>query len=104
MNIIEGDRDCCRMLLRTICRNANAATGRNLRNIENEADVLLDVENLKSNIDKTCSKISFAELPEEENWKIDAVKELSKIKSNHLTVDGFTIEEVDDILQFICVT
>ena len=92
------------LLLRTICRNANATTGRNLRNIETEADILLDVENLKSKIDMTCANVSFSEVPGGEKWRINAMKELSKIKSNHLTVHGFTSEEVDEMLQFICVT
>ena len=104
MNIIDGDRDSSRLLLRTICRNANATTGRNLRNIETKADSLLDVENIKFKIDMTCDKVSCAEIPMGENWRINAVKELSKIKSNHLTVDGFTIEEVDEMLEFICIT
>ena len=104
MNIIDGVRHSSRPLLRTICRNANATTGRNLRNIETEADILLDLENLKSKIDMTCDEVSFAEIPMGENWRINAVKELSKIKSNHLTVHGFTSEEVDEMLQFFSVT
>ena len=103
-NIIDGDRDSCRLLLRTICKNANATTGRNLRNIEGEAGIMLDVENLKSKIDMVSDKVSFADIPLGESWKINAVKELSKIKSNHLQVDEFTSEEVDEMLQFICVS
>ena len=104
MNIIDVDRHSCRMLLRTISMNANASTGRNLRNIGLETGMQLDVENLNSKIDMACDKVSFADVPLGESWKIDAVKELSKIKSNHLTVEGFSNEEVDEILQFICVS
>jgi hypothetical protein len=50
MNIIDGDRYSYRLLLRTISMNANASTGRNLRNIGLETGMLLDVENLNSQI------------------------------------------------------
>ena len=63
MNIIDGDRHSCRMLLRTISMNANASTGRNLRNIGLETGMLLYVENLNSKIDMACDKVSFADIP-----------------------------------------
>ena len=46
--------------------------------------------------------LSFAELPEEELWRIAAAKEVSLIKSNHLYVDGFANDELEEIIRFIC--
>ena len=79
--------------------NTNSTTGNNLRNVELETGSVLIVEELKSKINAVCERISFAELPEEELWRIAAV---SLIKSNHLYVDGFANNELEEILRFIC--
>ena len=46
--------------------------------------------------------LSFAEIPEEELWRIAAAKEVSLIKSNHVYVDGFKADEIEEILRFMC--
>ena len=82
--------------------NTNSTTGNNLRNIELETGSVLKVEELKSKINAVCERLSFAELPEEELWRIAAAKEVSLIKSNHLYVEGFANDELEEILRFIC--
>ena len=46
--------------------------------------------------------LSFAEILEEELWRIAAAKEVSLIKSNHLYVDGFANDKFEEILRFMC--
>ena len=57
---------------------------------------------MKHQLDNILDKICFARIPENELWRIDSVKELSQIKSGHLKLEGFSVEEIEDMLQFIC--
>ena len=101
---MEGEKPSCKFLLRTIYRNTNAVTGKNIRNIEIETGFNIDIYNMKHNLDNILNKIWFARIPENELWRINSVKELSQIKSGHLKLEGFSIEEIEDMLQFICVS
>ena len=62
----------------------------------------LKVEELQAKINSICDRLSFAELPEEESWRIEAAKEVSLIKSKHLYVEGFDNAGLEEILRFIC--
>ena len=64
----------------------------------------LDTEDIKSKIEEVCEKISFAEMPEDQLWRVASVKELSLIKSKNLQVEGFSSDEIDEMLQYICVS
>ena len=103
-SILKGENRSCKLLLRTIFENSNSTTGKNIRNIELEADFKLDLELMNLKIDKVCDKISFADVPEAQLWRISAAKEAAQIKSKHLHLEGFKDEEVDEILRFICVS
>ena len=56
MNIIDGDRHSCRLLLRTI-------SWKKLEEIGRETGMLLDVENLNYKIGMACDMVSFADIP-----------------------------------------
>ena len=75
-----------------------------MRNIELEVGSKLKMENHQLNIDKVCDNISFATVPDGNMWKINAAKELSLVKSKHLIVDGFTDDEIEEMLQFTCIS
>ena len=90
------------ILLRTIIGNTNSTAGNNFRNIELETGLVLDVENVKAKLNRICDELSFAEIPEEELWRIAAARELSLVKSIHLFVDGFASDELEEMLRFIC--
>ena len=47
-------------------------------------------------------KMKYHEVDEAERWRIDAILELTDVKFNQATIEGFTFEEVDEILGFIC--
>jgi hypothetical protein len=79
-----------------------ATTGNNLRNIELETGSELEIEDLEYKINPVCDMLSFAEIPEGELWIIDAVKVVSLIKSNHLSVDGFANDEIEEIIRLMC--
>ena len=47
-------------------------------------------------------KIKYAELADDERWRVDIINELTDVKFGQMTFDGFTTEECDDILHFAC--
>ena len=102
--ILEGEKSSCRLLLRTILGTTHSTTGNNIRKIGLEAGLRLDTEDIKSKIEEVCEKISFAEMPEDQLWRVASVKELSLIKSKNLQVEGFSSDEIDEMLQYICVS
>ena len=94
-SIVKGEKSSCKILLRTIVENCNSTTGRNMRNIELEAGHKVDMEARMMNIDLICDRISFADIPDEQQWRIIAAKEATQIKSKHLPLEGFNNDEVD---------
>ena len=72
--------------------------------MELDAGLKLDIEDLKPKIETTCNKISFTDTPEEEQWRISLLKELSQAKSKHLHVEGFSSDEIEDMLRFISIS
>ena len=103
VNVIpEGKKSSCKFLLRTIAGNCNSTTGKNMRNIELEVGFQVNMENL--NVDEVCEHIHFETVPDDNMWRINAAKELSLVKSQHLIVDGFTNDEVEEMIEFICVS
>ena len=64
----------------------------------------LDMEDIKSKIDVVSAVISFSSVLEDQMWRIGAVKEVAQIKSKHLNLEGFTDNEVEEILRFLCVS
>ena len=101
---MEGDKRSCKFLLRTISGNSNTTTGKNIKNVETEAGLKLELETLKSKIDLVCEKIGFEDIPAGQEWKIDAAKEVALIKAKHLHLEGFTADEIEEILRVICIS
>ena len=83
-SIVEGDKRSCKLLLRTISENSNTITGKNIKNIETEAGLKLELETLKSKIYLVCEKIIFEDIPAGHEWKIDAAKEVALIKAKRI--------------------
>ena len=104
VSILEGNNSSCKLLLRTIFGTSNSTTGSNIRKIENEAGITLGHEDIKHKIDTICDKINFAEVPEDQMWRIDSARELSLLKSRNLHLEGFSPEEIEEMLEYICVS
>ena len=48
--------------------------------------------------------IKYCEVPQKELWRIAMVKETIRVRDNELVVPGFSNEECEDILNYLCVT
>ena len=81
-----------------IRKDTQSVTGYNLRKIlllGNKGDV--DLLNPTD-----ANEIKYYPVPEAEQWRIGFVKELTDIKFGRMTIDGFTTEEINDLLHIIC--
>ena len=88
-----------KMLLNTIKEDTRSITGSNLRKI-----MLSSNENSVNFLTKSgAEKISYHPTTDDEKWKEMIVKEIIEVKNEQLEVSGFSSEELDDILEHICV-
>ena len=47
-------------------------------------------------------KLKYHELNDEETWKVDVILELTDVKFKQATIEGFTDDEIGEILDFVC--
>ena len=59
----------------------------------------------KTNVSKLCVndayKVKYHEIKQEDEWKVPVLKELTNVKYNSLDLEGFSPEELDNILSDI---
>ena len=79
-----------------------STTGANIRNIELLVKERLTLESLAGSLHRIVKNLHFKEIPEEETWRIAAMKEIVWIKLGYVKVEDFTEEMIDEILRFIC--
>ena len=102
-SIAEGRNELCKFLLNMTYRNVKSVTGSNIKNIEHEVGERIAIGDLRKSMRKVCKKIEFEKVPETEVWRISALKEAALLKTGHMKLEGFSSEEIEVILQFICV-
>ena len=93
--IQKSSKNAPKQLLEYIKRDTRSITGSNLRNIL----LLSDKDAIDDITSEDIDKLKYHEVSEVELWRIDAILELTDVKFNQATIEGFTFEE---ILEFIC--
>ena len=46
--------------------------------------------------------ISYCDIDNADKWRVNFVNELLEIKRNEIEVDGFSVEEIDSMLDYVC--
>ena len=101
---MNGEKKAPIYLLEIIKSNTQTITGRNIKLILNELDKRY-IENVT--IEEVKNTVKIKELPKEEIWKINLIKELTNVKQNILFIDNdngedmFTRNEIDAIMHDI---
>ena len=49
-------------------------------------------------------EVSYFGVPESVEYRIEFIMELIEVKNNEMEVVGFDIQELDDILSYLCVS
>ena len=89
-----------KLLLSHIMHDVRSTTGQNLRKIMLQTDKLSVAQLSKDDI-KT---IVYHPTSPEDKWKESFVRELLQVKDNQMEVHGFDPQEIDDILEHLCVS
>ena len=91
------------LLLQKILRNVNTVTGKNVRFI---LDLTRKEDIFTIKPYEIKSKVKFCEIPAEEKWRTQFIKEIVNINQNTLTLDqhenALSIEDLQEILDHIC--
>ena len=87
-----------KQLLNVIRDDTQTVTGNNLRLILRSVNRWSLKEVKASDFDK----IWYYNIEEKDKWKVNMIKEISSIKMSEYLVEGFTDEEINDILVYLC--
>ena len=88
-------------LYNSIRYDCRSITGNNLRNIM----LLLNVNNIDSINPNSLKEIKYHKASNnEERYRINMVKELIEVKRHNLQVSDFNTSEIDEILDYLCIT
>ena len=86
-------------LLRLVSHDTRSTTGSNLRNILLLTDKYRIEDITVQDIDNYC----YAPAKDEDLWKFDIVKELIEVRADQCVIEDFSSEELDDILEHLCI-
>ena len=102
-SILKTDKKAVIYLLFKVIDDQRTITGKNANLILKETN---ETNIFDININKMKRSMKFMEQPEDSNWKINLIKELTDIKMNQLRVDfedetELKQSEIDDIIEFV---
>ena len=96
--IHKSDKVFPKQLLRLIENDTRSITGCNLRRI-----LLLVKRSKVEEISKDdIENIEYANLNDDDCWRVNLIKEITNVKFGQVSVEGFSNEECEEILQFAC--
>ena len=97
---IRGSKKVClRDLLRVVEHDTRSVTGHNLRTLMLKSNVN-DIRALRPE----HAVRNYKEVPLDEEYRIAFIKELIEVRHDAVEVDGFTDEELEEILSYLCVS
>ena len=85
-------------LLQLIKKDVNSVTGANLRQIM----ILCGKQNIVDLEPIDANLIEYHPIPVEEYWRVSAVKDIVATRNNQATIEGFDIDELDNMMDFVC--
>ena len=100
----ENNVKCVKPVIRTLANlnkyDLTTVYGRNLYKIGRCCDV--NVNSLTPQLVK--SNMTYSSIPDTELWRIPIIDEILALRSNELTLTGFSYGEMKDILDHVCTT
>ena len=98
-SVRSSQKGILKAFLKVVEYDTLSVTGRNLRDILLKTKVT-DVRLLKSS-DVTNK---YRDIPKQEEYRVDILKEIVDIKNGQLDLQGFDTNELDQILEYVCVS
>ena len=97
--IKKSSKKASKFLLESIQHDARSITGSNLRNIL----LKTDKTSIQDLVPNDTLNIEYHPIQEDEKWKVSFIQELIEAKNSNLEVVDFTDDELDEIMEFLCV-
>ena len=98
-NIKKSKKVALRELLEVAQRDVRTTTGANMRFI-----MLLTGQNRVEDLKAGNADFDYHTVSEANRWKIDFIRELIDVRDDELTVDGMDQEELEEILEYLCIS
>lgn len=72
---------------------------------QNLTSIARDCKSNIGDLSKTLVKrsLTFCEIPDIEKWRVPILKELLEVKNNVLSIDDFVDDEINDLINILCV-
>ena len=99
MQIKKSNKKAAKFLLESIQFDTNSVTGSNLRNIL----LLTDKADIQDLLPADLSNLKYHPIQNEDKWKVSFLQEILEIKNVNLGVNDFKYDELDEIVEFLCV-
>ena len=100
-SLLASSKLSVRILARLCERDRRTVLGRTLDALCRECGVS-DITKLSSNLVK--AKLNYHRVNEEDDWRIKFVAELLQLRAHRLSIPGFTMEEIKDMLTYTCIS
>ena len=100
MQIKKSNKKAAKFLLESIQFDTNSVTGSNLRNIL----LLTDKADIQDLLPADLSNLKYHPIQNADKWKVSILQEILEIKHGNLEVDDFNYDELDEIVEFLCVS
>ena len=103
--IKKSPKQAVQFLYEKIKKNVNTVTGRNVAFVL-KATGYNEIEHIKTQ--EVMKRVKFCDVPEENTWRGDFLRELVNVKNNVLILSEegrevfFEKEELDDIIEYLC--
>ena len=87
-----------------VLENVETVTGKNFAYITRKTGYRFDILSVTPNLLKRSLK--FCDMKTEDKWRINMIKEVTDIKQNVLKLEGegFSSEELDELVEYISTT
>ena len=96
--IASSKKKAVKMLMETAKKDVRSVTGHNFRNIM----LLVGKTSVEAVKKDDAFKIEYFPIKETDSWRIDAIKEIVDVKTGILEIVDFEMEELEDILTYLC--
>ena len=96
--IASSKKKAVKMLMETSKKDVRSVTGQNFRNIM----LLVGKTSVEAVKKEDAFKIKYYPIDETDSWRIDTIKEIVDVKNGILGIEDFEIEELEEILNYLC--
>ena len=95
--IKKSNKTVSKVLLETLKYDTNCTTGSNLRNIMK----LVNKRNIDELNTTDYTEIEYHKIPADEEWRIGVVRDIIDIRNGEASLEGFSLKDLENMLDFI---